>query len=172
MALNLLLDGRVTKDRLDRRFVLLHHCSAAVLGRQRTVAGRSDWVARLGFDWAIRLTRHPRSKLGVLPFGSWLGVPATTLSVAGLLISPKDLSHAHTISMIFPWVRVKGALMHRKICRKHSILTEVADLIRDRIAEYSMPLYEDSTRRFRKQLKTAETIQTKADCFVLEGRGL
>lgn len=79
MALNLLLDGWVTRDRLDRRFVLLHHCSAAVLGRQRPVAGRSDLVARLGFDWAIRLTRHPRSMLEVLPFGSWSGVPATDI---------------------------------------------------------------------------------------------
>lgn len=80
MNLDLLLDRRLTSDRLDLRFVLLHHYSGAVLGRQRTVAGRSDWVARLDFDWAIRLTRHPRSMRAVLLFGSWLGVPATNTS--------------------------------------------------------------------------------------------
>lgn len=101
MALNLLLDRRLTSGHLDCRLVLLHRCFAAVLRRQRTVAGRSDWLARLDFDWAIRLTRHPRNTREVLLFGSWLEVPTTRIIVSGI---SSDFCHALTISMIFPWL--------------------------------------------------------------------
>jgi hypothetical protein len=113
MALDLLLDGRLASDHFDHCLVLLHRCSAAVLRGQRAVAGRSDWVARLDFDWAIRLTRHLRSTQAVLPFGSWWEVPITSTIVSGVPTQLAGICHGLTISMIFPWLRENGALRYR-----------------------------------------------------------
>jgi hypothetical protein len=142
MALNLLLDRRLTSGHLDCRLVLLHRCFAAVLRSQRTVAGRSDWLARLHFRWAIRLTRHPRNTQEVLLSGSWLEVPTRTIIINDISSNSAGICYAHTISMIFPWLRTNGALRHRKICWKHSILTEVAGLIRGSDWGYSVGLYK------------------------------
>lgn len=69
------------------------------------MAGRSDWVARLDFDWAIRLTRHLRSTQAVLPFGSWWEAPITSTIVSGVPTQLAGICHGLTISMIFPWLR-------------------------------------------------------------------
>jgi hypothetical protein len=100
MALNLLLDRRLTSGHLDCRLVLLHRCLAAVLRRQRTVAGRSDWLARLDFGWAIRLTRHPRNTREVLLFGSWLEVPTTSIIVSGVYECAGVLSCTHNLNYL------------------------------------------------------------------------
>lgn len=72
VALDLLPGRRRLLHHLDDRLVL--RCFAALLGRQGAVMV-SELIARLGFAWATRLTRRRRSRLAILPCGSWLGVP-------------------------------------------------------------------------------------------------
>lgn len=60
-----LLPGRWRAGRhFDARLVL--RCFAALLGGQGAVMV-SELIARLGFAWATRLTRRPRSRRAILP---------------------------------------------------------------------------------------------------------
>jgi hypothetical protein len=108
-ALDLLPGCRRTRHHLDDRLVLRYF--AAFLGRQGAVMV-SELIARLSYAWATRLTRRPRSRLAILPCGSWLGVPIHRFW--SVLISPKlPVGDQLTISRIFPLLRVNGDLMHR-----------------------------------------------------------
>lgn len=70
-ALNLLPGRRRAGRHLDARLVL--RCFVALLGRQGAVMV-SELMARLGFAWATRLTRRPRSRRAIPPCGSLLGL--------------------------------------------------------------------------------------------------
>lgn len=160
MVLDLLFGRHLTLHRLGRRVVLLQY-SAAGLRRQGAAIGMSELDVRFGFGWAIGLTRRPKSTLAVLPCGSSWGVPAG--EIVSIRHSTRHFTrwHGHlTISSTLPLLRVNGALTHRKICRKHSMLTTQGNRLSNRGSDAGFPrLMKTGNRWLRVSLEQNRSFQ-------------